>query len=108
MSSYKIHKGVGKSVEFKGLKSQYLFLFGGGLLGVILTVFILYVIGVGSLFCLSFGILSAALLVGITFHLNRIYGEHGLMKLSAKKARPCFLTNRKPIRKTIKINPHAK
>ena len=28
---YTINKGIGKSVEFKGLKAQYLFIFAGGL-----------------------------------------------------------------------------
>mgnify|MGYP002911076145 FL=1 len=31
---YTINKGIGRSVEFKGLKAQYLFLFAGGLLAV--------------------------------------------------------------------------
>ena len=26
---YNVNKGIGKSVEFKGLKSQYLFIFAG-------------------------------------------------------------------------------
>ncbi len=29
---YGINKGIGKSVEFRGLKAQYLFIFAGGLL----------------------------------------------------------------------------
>lgn len=31
---YGINKGIGKSVEFRGLKAQYLFIFAGGLLAV--------------------------------------------------------------------------
>ena len=34
MSEYPVNKGIGKSAEFKGLKSQYLFIFAGGLLSV--------------------------------------------------------------------------
>ena len=33
MNSYNINKGIGRTVEFKGLKAQYLFIFAGGLLG---------------------------------------------------------------------------
>ena len=29
---YPVNKGIGRPVEFKGLKAQYLFLFAGGLL----------------------------------------------------------------------------
>lgn len=32
MSEYPVNRGIGKPVEFKGLKSQYLFIFAGGLL----------------------------------------------------------------------------
>ena len=32
MADYPINKGIGHSVEFKGLKAQYLFIFAGGLL----------------------------------------------------------------------------
>ena len=31
MSEYPVNRGIGKPVEFKGLKSQYLFIFCGGL-----------------------------------------------------------------------------
>ena len=30
MAEYNINKGIGQSVEFKGLKAQYLFIFAGG------------------------------------------------------------------------------
>ena len=31
MAEYPVNKGIGRPVEFKGLKAQYLFLFAGGL-----------------------------------------------------------------------------
>ena len=37
---YPVNKGAGNSVEFKGLKSQYLFVFAGGLTVVLLAVVI--------------------------------------------------------------------
>ena len=40
---YGINKGIGKSVEFRGLKAQYLFIFAGGLLAVFVVFVILYV-----------------------------------------------------------------
>ena len=39
---YPVNKGAGNPVEFKGLKSQYLFVFAGGLAMVLLAVVILY------------------------------------------------------------------
>ena len=44
---YRINKGAGRPIEFKGLKSQYLFIFAGGLVSVLLSVIILYMAGVG-------------------------------------------------------------
>ena len=45
---YGINKGIGKSVEFRGLKAQYLFIFAGGLLAVFVVFVILYMAGVIS------------------------------------------------------------
>ena len=45
MAEYPINKGVGRQVEFKGLRAQYLFLFAGGLLAVFILVVVLYMGG---------------------------------------------------------------
>ena len=37
-----INKGIGRNVEFKGLESQYLFVFAAGLLAVFVVFVILY------------------------------------------------------------------
>ena len=50
---YRINKGAGRPIEFKGLKSQYLFFFAGGLVSVFLAVVVLYMAGVSQLVCLS-------------------------------------------------------
>ncbi len=94
---FEINKGIGRTVEFKGLKAQYLFIFAGGLLGVFILVVILYMIGVHSYICIGLGILGASVLVWQTFSLNRKYGTYGLMKLTAKKRHPRYLTNRKSV-----------
>lgn len=92
---YNINKGIGKSVEFKGLKAQYLFIFAGGLLAVFVVFVILYMAGVNQCICIGFGVTAASVLVWMTFHLNEKYGEHGLMKLMAVKQHPRYLINRK-------------
>ncbi len=92
---YSINKGVGNSVEFKGLKSQYLFIFAGGLLAVFIVFVILYMIGIAQWVCIGFGVIAASVLVWLTFSLNGKYGEHGLMKLMALKQHPRYLINRK-------------
>jgi hypothetical protein len=42
MAEYPINKGIGRPVEFKGLKAQYLFIFCGGLLALFVLFVILY------------------------------------------------------------------
>lgn len=97
METYPINKGIGRSVEFQGLKSQYLFIFAGGLLALFVLFVILYMAGVNQWICISFGGTAASVLVWQTFSLNRRYGEHGLMKRSALHSHPRYLINRRRI-----------
>lgn len=108
MANYNINKGIGRTVEFKGLKAQYLFLFAGGLLGTLILVMVLYMAGTNSYFCLFLGGGSATLLVWQTFSLNRKYGEHGLMKIGAKKRHPLYIICRKPVWRYLKFTTKAK
>ena len=100
--TFEINKGVGRTVEFKGLKAQYLFIFAGGLLGMFVLVAVLYMIGLNQLVCLMLGVLGAMLIVWQTFSMNKKYGEHGLMKISARKNHPRYLLNRKRTRSLFK------
>ncbi len=94
---YTINKGIGSSVEFKGLKAQYLFIFAGGLLSEFILFVILYMIGIAQWVCILFGVVSASVLVWGTFHLNARYGEYGLMKLAAARRHPRYLIHRKSV-----------
>lgn len=89
-----INKGIGRNVEFKGLESQYLFIFCGGLLAVFVVFVILYMAGVNQWVCIGFGVASATLLVWLTFRLNARYGTHGLMKAAARRRHPRYVVNR--------------
>ena len=97
IAEFPINKGIGRSVEFKGLKAQYLFIFCGGLLVVFVLFVILYMVGIDQWFCIGFGVISASVLVWQTFALNARYGEHGLMKLGAVRSHPRYLLNRRRI-----------
>jgi hypothetical protein len=92
---YMINKGIGKSVEFQGLKSQYLFIFAGGLLAVFIIFVVMFMAGVSQWICIGFGMIAASVLVWLTFSLNARYGEHGLMKVFARRQHPRYLLNRK-------------
>lgn len=108
MADYPINKGIGRAVEFKGLKAQYLFIFVGGLLALFVLFVILYMIGIDQWICIGFGVVSASALVWQTFALNARYGEHGLMKLGATKSHPRYLLNRRRISRLIKKRKEEK
>ncbi|MGQ2985060.1 DUF4133 domain-containing protein [Flavobacterium sp.] len=107
MRSYNINKGIGRTVEFKGLKAQYLFIFAGGLLGMLVLVMVLYIAGISSYICLALGAGGTSLIVWQTFYLNKKYGEHGLMKIAARKRHPRYIICRKAIPRYLKIIPKA-
>ncbi len=102
MAEYPINKGIGRPVEFKGLKAQYLFIFCGGLLALFVLFVILYMVGIDQWICIGFGAASSSLLVWQTFALNARYGEHGLMKLGAARSHPRYLINRRRITRLFK------
>ena len=91
---YNINRGVGKTVEFRGLTSQYLLAFVIGLLIIFFVFVIMYMAGVSQWVCIGFGVVSATLLVWLTFRLNARYGTHGLMKAAARKRHPRYVLNR--------------
>lgn len=102
MAEYAINKGVGRSVEYKGLKAQYLFIFAGGLLAVFVVFVIMYICGISQWVCIGFGAVAASALVWLTFHLNAKYGQYGLMKLAAVKYHPRYIINRLRITRLLK------
>ena len=105
MAEFNMNKGIGKPAEFKGLQSQYLFIFAGGLLAVFVVFVILYMAGVNQWICILFGVAAATALVWLSFTLNRNYGAHGLMKLQASMQRPYYLMNRLRTRRLFTLKP---
>jgi len=87
-SKYQINKGINKSIEFKGLKAQYIWYLGAGMVGVLVLFAVLYFVGIPSIICL---IVSAVLVTGVVvkvYAMSSKYGEHGLMKALARKQVP--------------------
>ena len=87
-SVYHINKGINKSIEFKGLKAQYIWYLGGGLLALLILFAILYIAGVNTFICLFIIVGSATALFMHVYRLSRKYGEHGMMKTLAKRSIP--------------------
>ena len=99
MAEYTVNKGIGRSPEFKGLKSQYLFIFAGGLLSLFVIFVVMYMAGIDQWVCIGVGTVSASVLVWGTFRLNARYGEFGLMKLQARRNHPRYIISRKSFKR---------
>ncbi|WP_339880979.1 DUF4133 domain-containing protein [uncultured Algoriphagus sp.] len=79
-SIYKINKGINKPIEFKGLKAQYIWYLGAGVLALLTLFAILYILGINPFICLGLVGMSGILLVVQIYRLSKTYGEHGLSK----------------------------
>lgn len=101
MAAFDIHKGVDAPVEFKGLRSQYLFICAGGLIGSFLLIVAMNMVGFGHVVCLFTGVAMAVGVVTITFRLNDKYGTFGLMKAFSVRLHPRRITNRRCVQRLI-------
>jgi hypothetical protein len=87
-SVYQINKGINQSIEFKGLKAQYIWYLGGGVIVLLFLFSFMYIIGLPSLVCIGIIGTSGALLVIKVYKMSHKYGEHGMMKALAKRQIP--------------------
>lgn len=87
-SVYNINKGINKSIEFKGLKAQYIGWLGAGLLLLLIIFAVLYVCGVNTFICLGLIAVAGTFLFMRIYKLSNTYGEHGMMKKIAKRSVP--------------------
>lgn len=87
-SVYHINKGINKPVEFKGLKAQYIWYLGGGLVVLMIVFAIVYIIGIPVYICLASIVTLTTILFMYVYRLSRKYGEFGLMKKTARKGIP--------------------
>jgi hypothetical protein len=90
---YQINKRINKPIEFKGLKAQYIWYPGGGLVVLLILFAIIYIIDGNVFICLVLIISLSTVLFMYVYKLSRTYGEFGLMKKVAKKAVPKVIKN---------------
>ncbi|GAB3429788.1 DUF4133 domain-containing protein [Niabella aquatica] len=84
-SVYQINRGVNQPVMFKGLKAQYIWYLGGGLVVLLIGFAILYICGVNMFVCLGIITITGSILFRKVYSMSRKYGEHGLMKKMGKR-----------------------
>ncbi|WP_202390766.1 DUF4133 domain-containing protein [Flavobacterium sp. Sd200] len=90
-SVYQVNKGINQSIEFKGLKAQYIWYLGGAVVVLMVVFAIMYIIGLPSLVCVGVIGVAGTLSVMHIYRLSHKYGEYGLMKALAKKQLPKVL-----------------
>ena len=104
-SIYQINKGINTSIEFKGLKAQYIWYMGGAAIVLFAIYTLLYVCGIRSYICVGIVIcLGIPMIMGI-YHLSSAYGEHGVTKMLARRSVPRYVkSNSRRIFKTRSNN----
>lgn len=93
-SVYQINKGVGRAIEFRGLKAQYIGFLGGGLVGLLLLFALLYICGLDIYTCIGLIGGLGVLLFSTVIRLSHKYGQYGLLKKNAKRSIPVSLVSR--------------
>lgn len=87
-SVYQINKGINQSIEFKGLKAQYIWYLGGGVIVLMILFAIMYIAGLPSLICIGIIGVSGTLWVLKIYKMSHQYGQYGMMKALAKQQIP--------------------
>ena len=90
-SVYPINKGINRSIVFKGLKAQYIWWLGAGILGLLFLFAVMYILGVSIGICLLVVFGLGCFLFRWVYTLSNKYGEFGLMKKMASRFIPPHL-----------------
>ncbi len=90
-SVYKINKGINQPIEFKGLKAQFIWYLGGGLVGLLILFAVMYFLQFNTYASLAVIAIAATALFMRVYKLSNTYGEHGMMKRVARRGVPTVL-----------------
>ncbi|HVV04267.1 MAG TPA: DUF4133 domain-containing protein [Puia sp.] len=88
MTTFNINRNVGRPIEFRGLKAQYILYAGGLLVADFLLFVILYLCHVNSWICVALSFGSGATGVSLLYRRSRIYGAYGWARRRAGKNTP--------------------
>lgn len=93
-SVYQINKGINQPIEFKGLKAQYIWYLGGGVVVLLIVFAVMYIAGLPTYLRIGIILTAGTLLVMRIYRMSNKYGEHGLMKAIAHKQVPKLIRSR--------------
>jgi predicted membrane chloride channel (bestrophin family) len=100
---YAVYKGINKTVEFKGLRAQYLVYFVVGIIILFMLFIVLRMFNVNIVGSLITVIGLAFTLIIAVFRMNAKYGRYGLMKKQARRRCPRLLISRKSFKYILSI-----
>jgi hypothetical protein len=92
-SVYQINKGINAVIEFRGLKAQYIWWLGGGLVCILVLFAILYICGVNTFICLGIALVSGGCLFRWVYAVSNRYGQYGMQKKAARRLMPKLVRN---------------
>jgi len=87
-SVYQVNKGINKSIEFKGLRAQYIWYLAIGILIMLILFGAMYAIGIPAIICVGLALAGGSGLVVKVYAMSAKYGEHGLAKELARRNIP--------------------
>ncbi len=91
VTSYSINKGINRPMEFQGLRAQYIGYLAACAGGTLVGFGVVYACGVSLYICTPLALGLGGWLMARVFRMSRMYGQHGLMKRSAKRRMPVAL-----------------
>ncbi|WP_119079482.1 DUF4133 domain-containing protein [Chitinophaga alhagiae] len=89
---YQINKGVNRSIEFRGIKAQYLAILAAGMVALLLVSAVAFAAGTPAMIAIPVIVLAGYCLVTAVQRYSKRYGEHGLAKKAAQVRMPAYLT----------------
>ncbi|GEP94502.1 DUF4133 domain-containing protein [Chitinophaga cymbidii] len=89
---YSINKGISRSIEFKGIKAQYIIYLAIGLVALLLLFAVLYITGLHTYLCMGIVIPTGAVLYTGIQRFSKKFGEHGLIKHTSRKRLPAYIS----------------
>jgi hypothetical protein len=87
-SVYRINKGINTPIQFRGLKSQYIWYLGGAMVILMILFAIMYIAGINPFFCIGLILTTGGFVFNGVYRLSNKYGEHGMKKKIARRSIP--------------------
>lgn len=90
-SVYEINKGINQPLVFKGLKAQYIWYLGAGMVILLILFAVLYLIGLPTMVILAFIGTAGFFLFTKVYKLSKTYGQYGMMKKAGRRLLPTVI-----------------